>query len=100
MREQFREGGPGGWVGDEHAGKDMLAIRRQTGRIIDMTLFDLGMQSRHALIVKGHFPTDENIKHDAKAPDVHFRADIRPGIQELRRGEVERATEGLEGAIR
>ena len=57
-------------------------------RVVHDTLLDLGVQLRHALVVKGHLSASQDKQHNAKAPDI----DLGPGVgfclQQLRRGEV------------
>lgn len=54
------------------------------------------MQRRHALIVKRHLATNQHIQHHTEAPHIDFRASVHLRVQELGRGEVERAAEGGE----
>lgn len=54
------------------------------------------MQRGHALIIKGYPSTDENIKDDAKTPDIHLRAGIGASLQELGGREVETAAKCFE----
>jgi hypothetical protein len=61
-----------------------------------MPLFDLCMQLRHALVVKGHFAAHQDIKDDAETPHVDLGPCVLLGLQEFRRGKVQTPAEGLE----
>lgn len=54
------------------------------------------MQCRHALIIKGYPAADENVKDDAKTPDIHLRAGIGTSLEELGSREVETAAKCFE----
>ena len=54
------------------------------------------MKRGHALVVERHFPTYEHVEHDAEAPHVDLGPGVDFGVEELGRGEVERAAEGGE----
>lgn len=56
------------------------------------------MKRRHALIVEGDLPADQNIQDNTKAPHINLRPGVCPGLEELRRGKVQATTEGLEVA--
>jgi hypothetical protein len=51
--------------------------RRQPIGIINNALLDLGMQGGHALVIKWHLATDQNIQHNTKTPDIHLRSRVR-----------------------
>ena len=90
--EYFGECGPYCRVCDEHPGEEMLALwhksvstedvrrNRRTSTepdgVLYQSAFDLGMECRHALVVKRYFSTDENIEDDPKTPYV----DLWPGV--------------------
>lgn len=58
------------------------------------------MQGRHALIVEGYFTADEHVKHNPETPDIDLGSRIHPGVQELRRGKVERSAKRREVVVR
>lgn len=63
--------------------------------IVDNASFNLGMQSRHMLVIKRYFAADKDIENDTKAPNVNLRPCIRLCVEKLRCGKVERATKRL-----
>jgi hypothetical protein len=56
------------------------------------------MKRRHALVVKWHLATDQNIQDDAKAPHINLGTGVGSGLQKLRRGKVQATAKGLEMA--
>jgi hypothetical protein len=46
------------------------------------------MERGHALVIEGHFATNQNIKNNAKTPYVNFRASISSGLQQFRSSEI------------
>lgn len=61
-----------------------------------MPLLDLCMQLWHALVVKWHLSTDQDIENDTKTPDVYFRPCVLFGLEELGGGKVQTTAECLE----
>lgn len=54
------------------------------------------MQLGHALIIKRHLSTYEDIQDNAKTPDIDFGPSVLPGLQQFGGGKVETATERFE----
>lgn len=54
-----------------------------------MSLLDLGMQLRHALVIKGHFSANKHIEHDAETPNIDLRPSVLLCLQQLRCSEVQ-----------
>jgi hypothetical protein len=57
------------------------------------------MQGGHALVIKRHLSTDQDIQHDTKTPDIYFRPRIRPSLQKFWCSKVQAPTEGLQMAL-
>jgi hypothetical protein len=58
------------------------------------------MEGRHALIVKWYLAANQNIKHDAKAPDIHFGSGIGTSLEKFWGGEVQTPAKGFKIAPR
>ena len=83
---------------DSHWRTDMLT-RRKPWWVVDMAFFDLGVQLRHTLVVKGDFTTHQDIEDDAKTPYIHLGPRVLFGLQQLGGGKIQAATERLEQAL-
>jgi hypothetical protein len=65
-----------------------------------MSLFDLCMQLWHALIVKRHFTTHQDVKNNTKTPNIHFWSCVLLGLQEFWGSKVKASAKRLELASR
>jgi hypothetical protein len=61
-----------------------------------MPLFDLCMQLRHALVVKRHFTTYQNVQDDAETPHVDLGPRVLLRLQEFWRSKVQTPAKCLE----
>ena len=62
--------------------------------VLDEPALNFRVERGHALVVERDLAADEHVEHDAEAPDVDLRAGVHARVEQLRRGEVERAAEG------
>ena len=70
--------------------------RRKPIGVVDLTLLDLLMQSRHVLIVERHLTADEHKQYHSKAPHVYLGPRVWLRLQQLGGGKVETAAVRLE----
>lgn len=70
--------------------------RTEPTRVLDNALLDFGMESLHALIIKGNFSADQNIQNNTETPNVNLRACIRLGLQQFWCRKVKTAAERLQ----
>lgn len=61
-----------------------------------MSAFDLGVQLRHALIVKRHLTTNQHVENYTEAPHVDLWASVLSSVQQFWSRKVETAAEGLQ----
>jgi hypothetical protein len=65
-----------------------------------MPLLDLCMQLRHALVVKRHFTTHQDIQDNAETPHVDLGPSVLLCLEQLWRSKVQTSAEGLQLAPR
>lgn len=77
----------------------LLTTRQPTG-IVDQSLFDLGMESRHALVVEWHLTADENVENNAKAPYINLGSGVSSGLQQFWGSKIKTAAECFQVSTR
>jgi hypothetical protein len=61
-----------------------------------MSLLDLGMKLRHALVIERHLAAHQDIQNDTEAPYINFGSSVLLGLQQLWGSKVQTSTESLE----
>lgn len=65
-----------------------------------MSLLNLCMQLRHALVIKRYLAADQDIENNAKTPNINLGPGVLLRLEQLRSGKIQTTTERLQLASR